>query len=203
MRKIIAVSLIPLVALPGPALADGCRRVAAHHAPYHAPYVAPVYHHDFAIVAKAVPVFFPVGGYTSVGQEARTYFDTKEAVRLGTLEALREFQATQGPPVGPSPDPPVVPPLGSPKPIPKGKAASTGIKGILTARCASCHNPKDPDRVDLSGDPEKIPAAVAGYCATQVTKRAMPKKGEMPDNEFDQLVAWADEKMAAALTSKK
>lgn len=211
MKKLIAVALIPLVASPGPALADGCRRVS-YSGGYvtHQTYPPPVYHYDpyALVVAKAVPVFVNLNAYATVSDDVRRFYDLKRAVKEGTLEAMLEMQGNQpSPSPGPSPAPvdPPVPPLGAPKAIPKGATGkATGIKGILTARCASCHSPKDPDRVDLSGDPDRIPATVAGLCATQVSRGAMPKKnGPLSDVEFDTVIGWADEKLAAAAVSKR
>lgn len=225
MNRALAAALIPLVALPGPALADGyCRHATVGYGYTYTPtysyastvnYSVPYYDPYAIVVGRAFPVYLPLASYTSVGDETREYLRQKNAVRDGFLEALQIANQGNGPVVppapapnpgpGPTPAPPVVPPLGTPPAIPKAagpKGAAprfTSLQAIMQGRCASCHNPKEPKRLDLSGDVNAMPLAVLGYCQTKVTDLSMPKSGELPQAEFDLFNAEVQKRMAAEL----
>lgn len=220
MNRLLAAALIPLVALPGPALADGfCRHatVGYGHVTYTPTYAStPTYSVPYAdpyavVVGRAFPVYLPLSSYTSVADEQREYLKQKNAVRDGFLEALQIANQGGGgvtppaPAPSPTPAPPVVPPLGTPPSIPKASAPKgaaprfTSLQAIMQGRCASCHNPKEPKRLDLSGDVNAMPCAVLGYCQTKVTDGSMPRNGELPQAEFDLFTSEVAKRMAAEL----
>lgn len=198
----------------------GCYRQT--YTPYYTvPYVPPQtyvtphvdYYTQTAVVGKAYPVYLPLLSYTSLDDNVRSYYSTKRATKEGYLEALREaaaegiFSGVGGggqqpvPPVGPVPNPPPgiesrsPPPAATPNPNvppPKAKAGALTINKILQTKCASCHNPQQPERVPLHGDPSKIPGYIRDKCVVLTADRSMPMKGDkLTQEEFDVVQAWA------------
>lgn len=184
---------------------------------YTVPYVAPqtyvTPHYDYytqtAVVGKAYPVYLPLLSYTSLADDVRSYYTQKRVLKEGYLEALREaaaegiFSGTSQP-FGPVPNPPPgveskappSPPAGLPPPeppkAPPAKKGQVSIGRLLQTKCASCHNSQQPDRVDLTGDPNKIPGFVRDKCVVLTSDRSMPMKGDkLTQEEFDVVQAWA------------
>ena len=190
----LLLALVALLVAVPIASAGDCRRATYSYAQptYYAPTYYPPAYDQYVVVAKAVPVYINLASYTSVGDQARDYFATKEAVRLGTLEGLREWQASggtlpAGPMLGQSPAP-GIPPGAAASPAPK----LSPIKTVLATRCATCHNPSEPKRVNLSCTPDMVPEVVRLKAFLMVASGEMPKgKDRIPDEELDAIAVWA------------
>ena len=160
-----------------------------------------------AVVAKAVPVYMPLLSYSAVADDVRQFYGQKRVVKEAYLEALREAaaegllgpspqfspQAQPGPPAGvPNGQPtPNVPQPGKLPEVPKAPG-KVSIGKVLSTRCASCHNPKDnPERLDLTRNPSAIPGEERNLSVVFVTSGKMPPKSPLPQEEYDELVAWA------------
>jgi mono/diheme cytochrome c family protein len=210
--------LLLLCLMAAPAAAQCVRTSGGYCAPAFAQsYYQPVYqapavnyaiqHYDqVAVVAKAVPVYLPLLAYSSVSDDARQYYGQKRAIKEAYLEAMREAAAEGllGPAAQPIPQAqpgplPPNPPVAVPQPerlpqVPKGPEAKgkVSIQKVLATRCASCHNPKDnPERLDLTRNPSTIPGEERNLSVVFVTSGKMPPKSPLPQEEYDELVAWA------------
>jgi mono/diheme cytochrome c family protein len=153
-------------------------------------------------------VYLPLLAYSSVSDDARQYYGQKRAIKEAYLEAMREAAAegllgpaaqpipqAQPGPVPANPAPPVAVPQPERLPqVPKGPEAKgkVSIQKVLATRCASCHNPKDnPERLDLTRNPSTIPGEERNLSVVFVTSGKMPPKSPLPQEEYDELVAWA------------
>jgi len=212
MKRYLALALIPAMALPGPALADPCRRVSYGHG-YAPSYVEP--YHDNTVVA--VPVLVAPSYLFQVAPEVVTARLIAIASEDAARKAVAEYAASHPVQVVPAPQPqpapapvpplagsiqaPAVPPLPTPPPIPTAKATS-GTAALAVAQrmaaenCAICHKPGS-TRLQLDfAKLNRSQLAEVHFRLTTGSDKAMPPAGhkavsEEQLNAVDALLAGA------------
>jgi len=213
MRKILAVSLSVLIALPGPALADSCRRVGYTAPVYaHQVYTPPVYHapsygHHADVVLKpyAIPFAFnhhasqfysvaPELAYLRVNKEIAQEAADKAAEKAvaNLIAALAQNRAALGP--APNDGHPAIPPAAPLVAAPKtgNKSAAAKVQQMANESCLNCHGKGA--KFDLS-DVTKLSrekrleifarlGARPDHPNPEVRKLFMPRNGEPVADQF-------------------
>lgn len=208
----LSLSALATLAFVSASFAGNCGYVTHSNYSYNyvAPqYVAPLVYIDpyVNVVAKAflVPTSpyanaaafgIPLQSYTSVAEDARSYFALKDAIRVGLKEAIQDLQNQQ------SQQPPNSPPQpGQPQqpnqpnalaPVPARQWQSVVVSAFRN-NCATCHNPQShPERLDLTGNAdlnsydsrfydsvnEQRHDMLLRVTADEKSKEFMPKGGE-------------------------
>lgn len=164
----ILAALGTLFAIPSSAQAGNCGYVT--HSYYTPQYVQPAVIIDpnqyVNVVAKAFlvqanpyypgQVLAPLQSYTSVGDDVRSYYSQKDAIKQGFKEALLELQQSQqqgnsnlqpGAGQGATPQQPnALAPAGA-------KPWQSVAVNMMKTNCITCHNPQShPERLDLTGN---------------------------------------------------
>ena len=186
MRKILAVVLALLLAVPFPALASNCRTttyVAPVH--YQQQFVVQDYHHaQQIIVPKAFQVQVNTPFYMGVSDDLRQLeFAKQVALEYSKIVEYQRQQLLLG---GATNN------LG---PTPQAITQPTSKIGVILAKnCVSCHSPGKQEP-DLSGKPEQISEMVRLKSFAATARGEMPKKGQpLSQDEFNEVGAWSKQR---------
>lgn len=187
--RIFCLASLVLLACAVTLDASDCRRVVTT-----GHYVAPIYHaqtynYDTVLVPKAFAVQVRPDYFAQPSDEARQ----AEFARLVAKELYGLIQAGKAPPQTPNLPPVDVPPREN-LVAPKDNGKNDNIAKVLATRCVGCHK-SGGQEPDLSGDPSKIPELTRLRSLVATSKGRMPKgKPSVPQDEYNLLADWADEK---------